>query len=250
MRIESSEPEVGVGSNDEEGQELMEGIQPGEVQIAAIHDIERPGFEEQLVEDVDVVDFSMDDLDKRGNRSSQIEQRVQHDRAFSFAKPGPREQGQTQIDGGRVERIGGLVQVGEERVVDIQLLGQLNQHVGKVGKETPIPMLVGIRQRASGDGPSNAHVIELGGLGSQTGLDVSQAFPVRQLGKSHAEKLIERGEALGFVVAAILFDAAAKFVQGDMVHHLNEDGSSNIHRSSLPVGLQKDGQKRMSKSNR
>lgn len=212
MRIQSSEPEVGFCSDDEEGHQQMEGIQTSEVQIATIHDIEGAGFDDELVEDSDIVELAVGDSEERGNGSFQVEQRVQLDGPLVLSESGPREKGKTQIDGGGVEGIGRFVQIGDEAVVSIEILGDANQHVCKVGKDAPISVVVGVRQCASGNPAADSHVIELGGLCSQTGLDIPQTFPVSQLGKGQAEKLIQRGETLGLVIAVIPFDTATKFV--------------------------------------
>jgi len=190
----------------------MKGIQTSEVQIATIHDIEGAGFDNQLVEDSDIVELAVGDSDERGNGSFQVEQRVQLDSPLSLAESGPREEGEAQIDGGGVEGIGRFVQIGDEAVVGIEILGDANQRVCKVGEDAPIPMFVGIRQRASGDPATDSHVIELGGLCSQTDFDIPQTFPVSHLGKGHAEQLIQGRETLGLVIAVIPVDTAAKFV--------------------------------------
>jgi hypothetical protein len=50
---------------------------------------------------------------------------------------------------------------------------------------------------------------------AEASLDVSQALPPGELGKSKAEELIEAGKAQHFVLATIAHDALAKFVQGE-----------------------------------
>jgi hypothetical protein len=76
-------------------------------------------------------------------------------------------------------------------------------------------------------------MIELGSHGPQAGLDVSKALPIGELGKSHAEKLIEIGEPAYPVIAAMPPDAFAEFVLRQEVHQLGEDDPSRIHRPPL-----------------
>ena len=65
--------------------------------------------------------------------------------------------------------------------------------------------LVGICQSISGYFAPDAHVVELVLLCTQTGVDIPQTFSVGQLGKGHAEKLIQAGKFLYFVVAMISY---------------------------------------------
>ena len=53
----------------------------------------------------------MCDADNARDRASQIHFRVEFDRSFVLPKRGPWEKGKTQVDGGGVQRISGLVQV-------------------------------------------------------------------------------------------------------------------------------------------
>jgi hypothetical protein len=53
--------------------------------------ISTSGLGQNLIEDVDVVHFSVGNADKRGNVSVQVEQSVHLDGGLALAKPGPRE---------------------------------------------------------------------------------------------------------------------------------------------------------------
>ena len=85
--------------------------------------------------------------------------------------------------------------------------------MGKVGIDTPVPYFVGIGQGVSRHLAANAHVVKLVLLSAQTSFDVAQAFPVSQLGKCHASKLIEAGKGLDFVIAPIALNTPTKGVQ-------------------------------------
>jgi len=58
-----------------------------------------------------------------------------------------------------------------------------NQNLSKVGKDAPVASLVGICQRAARHETADAHVVQLAANGARTRLDISQAFPKRQLCK-------------------------------------------------------------------
>ena len=61
--IAAGAAEVFLGAGDEESRALMEPMESGEVEIATIHDVERTGFPDQLVEEVHVVNTAWSDND-------------------------------------------------------------------------------------------------------------------------------------------------------------------------------------------
>ncbi len=56
----------------------------------------------------------------------------------------------------------------------------------------------------------DAHVVELRGLGAQAHFDIAQAFATGQLRKGHAQELVQAGEGLDLVLAAVARHAATK----------------------------------------
>jgi hypothetical protein len=75
-RIETPEPEVAFGPGDKEGRCLMDSIKAIEIQIPTVDNIEGSWFEDQLIEDVDVVNFAMSDNNERGNTSPEVQEGV------------------------------------------------------------------------------------------------------------------------------------------------------------------------------
>ncbi len=61
------------------------------IDIGAVHDVEGTRFGCDLIENVDVMDFPVCDVDKRGNVAVKIQQCMHLDRGFVPAKPGPWE---------------------------------------------------------------------------------------------------------------------------------------------------------------
>ncbi len=90
--------EVAFGTNNKERQALRESIQAAEIYVATVHDIEGARFQNQLVEDVDIVDFPLCDADKTRYIAAQVYQRVQFDGGLVFAKSRPGKQRKTKID--------------------------------------------------------------------------------------------------------------------------------------------------------
>src|SRR5437660_553128 len=156
----------------------MELVQSGEIVVAAIHYIEGACFEENLVQNLDVVDFAMCNDDHSWDAAAQVEQGVQLHRPFVFAELGPRKKRQAKIDGGRVEGIDSFVERHPEVVVEVKLSGPSDQQLSKVGVDAPVAHRVGVRQSVARDATANAHVIELRLLSAQTGFDVAQTLAV------------------------------------------------------------------------
>jgi hypothetical protein len=56
-----------LGAADEEGSDLMHRIQPDEVQISPIHDVETARLHEKNVEDIYIVQFTVADVNEGRN---------------------------------------------------------------------------------------------------------------------------------------------------------------------------------------
>jgi len=61
-------------------------------------------------------------------------------------------------------------------------------------------------------------VIELLLIAAKAGLDVSETFPIGELGKTHTKELIPAGKRFDFVVALVALDTFLKFVLGNELH--------------------------------
>ena len=59
MRVAALEQNVGLGADDEEGRAEREDVEALEIHVAAVHDVERAGLRQNLVEDVDIVHFAV-----------------------------------------------------------------------------------------------------------------------------------------------------------------------------------------------
>ncbi len=230
MGVHSPELGIGLGSDDEEGLREMYGVEPGVIEIASVHDnIERSGFRNELIENIDVMDLAVGDKGKCRNTSSQVEQGVEFDCRFRLAEVCPGEQGQAQVDSGGIKRIDGLLQIQAEVVRGIELSCLGYQYLGKVGIDAPVPFLIGFGQSASSDAAPNAHMITSGRNGSKTGLDITQAFTIGQLGEGHAEILVPAGECSHSLISLISRNTPSEFMHGENIHKLREDQPAGIH---------------------
>ena len=64
MRVKSPKCEIELGSGDEECCELREHVEPLEVEIAPVHNVESAGFRYELIEDVDIMELPIAHMDK------------------------------------------------------------------------------------------------------------------------------------------------------------------------------------------
>lgn len=176
LRVQSAAVESLFRPSQKESFRLLNAVQPFEVDIAAVHQIDGTGLPDQLIEDVGVVDFSTSDNDHRGNTATQIEQSVQFDGGLSFAELGPGKKRQKQIDGGGIQSVYRMVEFESEGIALVESPCFLNQDLGKVVIDAPIAHLIGIGQGVARHRAANPHVIEFCRRGSQTRFDVSEAF--------------------------------------------------------------------------
>ena len=74
------------------GRLLHESVKPLEVDIAAIHHVQRSGFQRQLAEDLDVAHLATREEDEGGSVAVQIQQRLHFDGGLVLAERRPRKQ--------------------------------------------------------------------------------------------------------------------------------------------------------------
>ena len=165
---------------------------------------------------------------------------MQFDGSFAFAEAGPREHRKTQIDGGGIERVDRLFQFHGERLARVQSPGLLDQDLSEIGINLPIPILVGMGQRAAGNSASNAHVVESACNRTQRGFDIPQTLAIGQLGEDHAQPLLPTGEVFYLVISSVALNTELKLIPGDAIHQLGKDCSPYIHRRILWAGSPED----------
>ena len=225
--------EVLLGTRDEESHVRLKDVEPGEIDVASVHDVEGAGLQRQMVESLDIVHFSAGNVDKTGDVAAQVDQGVQLDGSLASAKARPREERQTEIDGRGIEGVDRLFQIDAQGVARIEFAGPGNEDGGEVGVDAPVAILIGFGQRVACDLAANADVIQLGLQGVQTDFDVAQAVPVGQLSKGHAQELIEAGELARAIVASVLADAAVEIALRQEGHELGEQKLPGVHRQVL-----------------
>jgi len=93
----------------------------------------------------------------------------------------------------------------------------------EISVDAPVAHGVGVGHRVASDArTAKTQMIQFGGLRSQTRFNVAQALAPCQLREGQTAKLIEAGEMLHLVLAAIAGRATAKHMPRQMIHHLRE----------------------------
>ena len=133
LGVEPIAAEVGFGPSDKKCRCLMDFVETGKIEIAAIHNVDGPQLDDQLVEDIDIVKFPRGDDDHRRNVPLQIQKGMELYCSLAPPKLGPGEKGQTEVDGGRIQDI-----------------------------NEPVPGLIGMGKGIAGDLPPYAQVIKFG----------------------------------------------------------------------------------------
>ena len=111
----------------------------------------------------------------------------------------------------------------------IKQLGLLNQDVGEIGEDAPVPGFIGVGERAASGGLAEAGVIEFGAEGKQAGFDVAEAFAPGKLGGGQDEEVFVGGQFAAAEVAVITGDTGVEIVFGQEVQKLGEDGATLVH---------------------
>lgn len=238
--VSASPIEIPLGANDKESRMEGKDIEAGKIGIATIQNVKGTRFQDQLVEEIDIVDIAFGHADKTGDAAMKVHQSMELDGTFAFSKMSPRKKRETEVDRGRVEDIGGLVQNHTDLVSGIKLSCSLDQHLSKIGIDPPIPGFVGFREGTSSDFAPNPCVIEFGLEGTQACFDLAKTFSVSQLSEGHTEKLIEAGKSSDSVIALVSLDTFVEFVFWQKIHELGENNSSQIHRSLLSTLIWKE----------
>ena len=214
---------------DKERAGSLEEVQPLEIHISPIHHIEGAGLGHEAIEDVDVVDFSWGNLDKCGDGAAHIEQSVHLHRRLAGSKTRPREHGQAKVDGGGIEGVEGTVEIETQRFVGVQRTSDSDQRLCEVGVDAPVVRVVGVRQGRARDFAAKSGVVEFGPDRTQADFNIAQTFDDRLVARRPGRETVPTGERCANDDRREARDALAKFIGGEMIHQLCEDGAAGVH---------------------
>ena len=224
--------EVFLRTRHEEGARLIEDAEPAEIQIGAVHEVDRAGLRDEVVEHVDIMELAVRDVDKARDRAAKVQKGVHFHGPLGGAETGPREDRQAQIDSGGVESVDRLAQHrGQSAVTGVKLARLNDQALREVGVDAPVAALVGVGQGRAPDWRAEADLVKLAGLRRQTGLDVTQALAVGELGERHGSVLLRAPQGPHMMVAAVALDDPVERRPRQEIHGLSEEGLPRHARS-------------------
>jgi len=219
------------GAGDKECARLMHLEEPTKIQITPIHHVKRARFDRQNIEHFDIAHLAIADVDKGGNGSAQVQQRMHLHSRLGAAKRCPVEQAQAQVDGGRVQRIDCRVKFQTRRFRGIKVACSNDQSHRQIVVDAPVSLIQRVRERRSGRNAAQAHVVQLGLVGCQARLDVAQRFSPGQLCKSHNAEQIGAPQGAHARVAVVSVDDAPECFPRHTLHHLRKQGFAHVHVS-------------------
>lgn len=211
----------------------MNTIKPLVIEVSPIHNVEGPCLEYHLVENVHVVDFCGGHDYNIRDISPQVQQGVKFDSGLCSSEFRPWEQRQTQIDGRRVQGIGSLDQIDAQILSGMEILSLMNEDLGKILEDPPIPLFVGVGKSALGNFASNSSVVQLGLYGPKAGFDVPQAFSKGELGKHHGHKLGKAAEGADAPISSIPLNALLELVSRKEIQNLGKNNAALEHGEFL-----------------
>ena len=231
-----------LGACNKERARRMEPVKSFQVLIATVHDVVGTGLWREHVQRIHIVDFPVGYVDESRDGTTQIDQGMQLHSRLGPAELGPRKQFQAEVDGRRVQRVDRLSQVDDGGNLGVQLPCFGDQYLGKVREDPPVPAFIGIRERCAANGTTNPQVVQLRRHGSQARLNIPKAFAGGQLGKGHAQELIEAGETATWTPLGVSGYTASEVRQWEQVHDLREYQPTDMHVSPCQgAGLAPEG---------
>ena len=113
--------QVRLGAGDEEAARPVQGMEPGKVDVAPVHDVDGPGFRDEQVEHVDIAHLAVGNVDETRDAALEVKQGVHLHRRLGGAEQRPREHRQAQVDGRRVERVDRVGQFQPQVLLGVEL---------------------------------------------------------------------------------------------------------------------------------
>src|SRR5207302_7669213 len=111
----------------------------------------------------------------------------------------------------------------------IQRSRNADEHLGEIGEDAPITILVGIGQRRARHVTVEAHVVKFPLQRAKARLDIAKAFAVSQLSEGHRQILIPARKLPQSPVPAVTGDTTTKLAIGKEADQLLKYGSDRVH---------------------
>jgi len=114
---------------------------------------------ERIVEDVDIVQFSVGNQNKLGDAAPKIQQRVHLDRALVSSKACPGKHRKAQIDGRRIQCVNRRIQIDGPLFFRIKAAGLDDQILRELCADAPVALLVGVGKVVARNRAADAPVV-------------------------------------------------------------------------------------------
>ena len=206
-RSDPGKDQIVFGSDDEIGTMLMKPIEPKEIDVTFVHDIEGPGLEKHVVQKMDIVHLTARNAYKRWDTGSQVQLGMNLDGTLVTTVLSPGKQRQTQIDDGGIQGVNRSLEIHGQGLMGVKSTGLVDENQGDVSIDFPVACFVGLGQRVAGYACLESGMIEFWSEGSQAGFDISERLSGGELSEGHAVELIETEELSDAMVSAIATDA-------------------------------------------
>lgn len=228
-RIQPSNLGVAFRHGEKECRSRIDSVESLEIQVSPVDKVKCAGLQDEIVQDIYIVNRSIGNTYEDGNGASDVEECVHFHCSFGFPETSPREKIQTKVYGSGVESIDCVVEFQTEVLVGIKPSCLHDENICELRIYPPVPVLVGICNRAFPHRAPYSHMIEFSPHCIETGVDVSQTLPVCQLSKGHAIILVEASETPYASIAIVFVDTFLKLIQREEFHDLSEDCFAVVH---------------------
>ncbi len=233
-RMASVELEIRFGTGDKERLSLVDTPETFKIDVSSIEQIEASGFKKNRVEPIDVMYFTICDLNKHRQGTSEIELGMDLNCGLVRTEACPRKDRQAKVDGGRVNCVDcGLNVIDPARFIDAHFSSPIDKQQRELLEYSEIPLRVGVGQGTSGNRASKPEVIELRLPRPQTVLNIAQAFPEGKQCKCESQQVIPRGERRRLIVASILGNDSSEISLREEIDDLREYETSRMHEEPL-----------------
>ncbi len=221
--------QVVLGPCEKECTSLSDQMEAGEIHVAAIHDVERAGLENQLVEPKHVVLSGSSNEDTGGNRTPQIDLSVHLDSGLGLSEVCPRKKGERKIHSRRVQGINRVVDLQPQVFARVQRPGFAHERLGQILPKPPVALFVGIGESGFGNRLPEAQMVAGSRSRIQAVGNVAQSFPPSQLSESHADELLAATKMPDAGLRVVTLHQAVEGLSVDQIEELSQYKSAGIH---------------------
>ena len=228
-RIQPSYLGVAFRPGEKECRSHIDSVEPLEVQIPPVDKVKCTGLQDEVVQGIYIVNRSVCDAYEDGNGASDVEERMHFHCSLGFPETSPRKKIQTKVYGSGVESIDRVVEIQTEVLVRIKPSCLHDENMCELRIYPPVPVLVGICNRAFPHRAPYSHMIEFSSHCIEARVDVPQTLPVCQSSKGQAIILVEAIETPCASIAIVFVDTFLKLIRGEKFHDLSEDCFAVVH---------------------